>query len=40
VDAVSEIVERAQKELVIEKQLKKVDETWAGAYTRPLLSST
>eukprot|EP00227_Mantoniella_beaufortii_P011774 CAMPEP_0197579874 /NCGR_PEP_ID=MMETSP1326-20131121/3768_1 /TAXON_ID=1155430 /ORGANISM="Genus nov. species nov., Strain RCC2288" /LENGTH=4505 /DNA_ID=CAMNT_0043143449 /DNA_START=243 /DNA_END=13760 /DNA_ORIENTATION=+ len=30
VDAVSEIVERAQKELVIEKQLKKIDETWAS----------
>ena len=30
VDAVSEIVERAQKELVIEKQLAKLDETWAA----------
>ena len=30
VDAVSEIVERAQKELVIEKQLAKFDETWSA----------
>ena len=30
VDAVSEIVERAQKELVIEKQLVKFDETWSA----------
>eukprot|EP00232_Nephroselmis_pyriformis_P019075 CAMPEP_0182900652 /NCGR_PEP_ID=MMETSP0034_2-20130328/28990_1 /TAXON_ID=156128 /ORGANISM="Nephroselmis pyriformis, Strain CCMP717" /LENGTH=4527 /DNA_ID=CAMNT_0025034901 /DNA_START=131 /DNA_END=13711 /DNA_ORIENTATION=+ len=30
VDAVSEIVDRAQKELVIEKALKKIDETWAS----------
>ena len=30
VDAVSEIVERAQKELVIEKALTKIDETWAA----------
>lgn len=30
VDAVSEIVERAQKELVIEKALKKIEETWAS----------
>ena len=30
VDAVSEIVERAQKELVIEKALKKIEDTWAA----------
>ncbi|CAD7696266.1 unnamed protein product [Ostreobium quekettii] len=30
VDACSEIVDRAQKELIIEKALKKIDETWAG----------
>ena len=30
VDSVSEIVERAQKELLIEKQLKKFEETWAS----------
>ena len=30
VDDVEEIVERAQKELLIEKQLKKVDDTWVG----------
>ena len=29
-DSVSEIVERAQKELVIEKQLVKIEETWAA----------
>ena len=28
VDDVAEIVDRAQKELIIEKQLKKIDETW------------
>ena len=30
VDACSEIVDRAQKELNIEKQLKKIEDTWAG----------
>ena len=30
VDAVAEIVERAQKELVIEKQLVKFEETWSS----------
>lgn len=30
VDACSEIVDRAQKELIIEKALKKIDETWSG----------
>ena len=30
VDVVSDIVDRAQKELVIEKALKKIDETWAS----------
>ncbi|DBB00313.1 TPA: Dynein beta chain, flagellar outer arm [Trebouxia sp. C0004] len=29
VDACSEIVDRAQKELIIEKALKKIDETWS-----------
>ncbi len=29
-DACSEIVDRAQKELNIEKQLKKIEDTWAG----------
>eukprot|EP00899_Mesostigma_viride_P009330 jgi/Mesvir1/18399/Mv14277-RA.1 len=28
VDSVNEIVDRAQKELIIEKALKKIDETW------------
>ena len=30
VDACSEIVDRAQKELIIEKALKKIDETWSS----------
>jgi len=30
VDACSEIVDRAQKELIIEKALKKIDETWSN----------
>lgn len=30
VDACSEIVDRAQKELNIEKQLKKIEDTWSG----------
>lgn len=30
VDACSEIVDRAQKELIIEKALKKIDETWSA----------
>ncbi|KAK9808985.1 hypothetical protein WJX72_007373 [[Myrmecia] bisecta] len=30
VDACSEIVDRAQKELIIEKALKKIEETWAA----------
>jgi hypothetical protein len=30
VDACSEIVDRAQKELNIEKQLKKIEDTWAA----------
>ena len=30
VDACQEIVDRAQKELNIEKQLKKIEDTWAG----------
>ncbi len=30
VDACSEIVDRAQKELNIEKQLKKIEDTWAN----------
>eukprot|EP00798_Chlamydomonas_sp_ICE-L_P004667 gene4667-14864_t len=30
VDACSEIVDRAQKELNIEKQIKKIEDTWAG----------
>ncbi|CAG9462750.1 unnamed protein product [Pedinophyceae sp. YPF-701] len=30
VEEVGDIVDRAQKELVIEKQLKKIDETWAA----------
>jgi len=30
VDEVSDIVDRAQKELVIEKALKKIDETWSS----------
>mmetsp|Transcript_13737 Transcript_13737/g.31794 ORF Transcript_13737/g.31794 Transcript_13737/m.31794 type:complete len:4493 (-) Transcript_13737:49-13527(-) len=30
VDDVAEIVDRAQKELIIEKQLKRIDETWVG----------
>lgn len=30
VDACSEIVDRAQKELNIEKQLKKIEDTWAS----------
>jgi dynein heavy chain len=30
VDSVSEIVDRAQKELIIEKALKKIDETWVS----------
>ena len=31
-DSVSEIVERAQKELVIEKQLVKIEKDWAGLH--------
>ena len=30
VDACQEIVDRAQKELNIEKQIKKIEDTWAG----------
>jgi dynein heavy chain, axonemal len=30
VDACSEIVDRAQKELIIEKALRKIEETWAA----------
>jgi len=30
VDACQEIVDRAQKELNIEKQLKKIEDTWGG----------
>ena len=30
VDACSEIVDRAQKELIIEKALTKIDETWSS----------
>lgn len=30
VDACSEIVDRAQKELAIEKQIKKICDTWSG----------
>ena len=30
VDAVGEIVDRAQKELIIEKALKKIEDVWAG----------
>jgi dynein heavy chain, axonemal len=30
VDACSEIVDRAQKELIIEKALKKIEDAWAG----------
>ena len=30
VDACSEIVDRAQKELAIEKQLRRVEDTWRG----------
>lgn len=30
VDACSEIVDRAQKELNIEKQIKKIEDTWAA----------
>ncbi|KAK3254170.1 Dynein beta chain, flagellar outer arm [Cymbomonas tetramitiformis] len=29
-DAVSEIVDRAQKELIIEKAIAKIDDTWSG----------
>eukprot|EP00959_Pyramimonas_sp_CCMP1952_P025767 541140-Pyramimonas_sp.AAC.1 len=29
-DAVSEIVDRAQKELIIEKALEKIDSTWSA----------
>ena len=29
VDVCSEIVDRAQKELIIEKALKKIEDTWA-----------
>ena len=32
VDACSEIIDRAQKELIIEKALKKIEDTW-GALT-------
>ena len=30
VDACSEIIDRAQKELIIEKALKKIEDTWGG----------
>ena len=30
VDACSEIVDRAQKELVIEKSLRKIEDTWGA----------
>jgi hypothetical protein len=30
VDACSEIIDRAQKELIIEKALKKVEDTWGA----------
>ena len=32
VDACSEIVDRAQKELNIEKQLKKIEDTWSNLF--------
>lgn len=30
VDACSEIIDRAQKELIIEKALKKIEDTWSA----------
>ena len=30
VDACSEIIDRAQKELIIEKALKKIEDTWGA----------
>jgi dynein heavy chain len=37
-DAVSEIVDRAQKELIIEKAIEKIDSTWCGIVVRLMLS--